>query len=127
MFRSVLPRASPRASLRACGPKAFPSNLVARPTVFIGVSKRGYASESGKRSFVPQFSACRNDFPGFPDATANSRYIGDHDLVIIGGGVAGYVAAIKAGQEGLKVCRRSFSNTTAFKQKLLHMFHSRLG
>lgn len=25
------------------------------------------------------------------------------DLVIIGGGVAGYVAAIKAGQEGLKV------------------------
>lgn len=30
------------------------------------------------------------------------------DLVIIGGGVAGYVAAIKAGQEGLKV-----SSTTA--------------
>lgn len=29
--------------------------------------------------------------------------IGEHDLVIIGGGVAGYVAAIKAGQEGLKV------------------------
>lgn len=28
---------------------------------------------------------------------------GEHDLVIIGGGVAGYVAAIKAGQEGLKV------------------------
>ncbi|EFE40097.1 MFS monosaccharide transporter, putative [Trichophyton verrucosum HKI 0517] len=29
----------------------------------------------------------------------------EHDLVIIGGGVAGYVAAIKAGQEGLKtVC-----------------------
>ena len=26
-----------------------------------------------------------------------------HDLVIIGGGVAGYVAAIKAGQEGMKV------------------------
>ncbi|KKY21626.1 putative dihydrolipoamide dehydrogenase [Phaeomoniella chlamydospora] len=26
----------------------------------------------------------------------------EHDLVIIGGGVAGYVAAIKAGQEGLK-------------------------
>lgn len=25
-------------------------------------------------------------------------------MVIIGGGVAGYVAAIKAGQEGLKVC-----------------------
>ena len=27
----------------------------------------------------------------------------EHDLVIIGGGVAGYVSAIKAGQEGLKV------------------------
>jgi succinate dehydrogenase/fumarate reductase flavoprotein subunit len=27
----------------------------------------------------------------------------ENDLVIIGGGVAGYVAAIKAGQEGLKV------------------------
>lgn len=26
-----------------------------------------------------------------------------HDLIIIGGGVGGYVAAIKAGQEGLKV------------------------
>jgi len=28
----------------------------------------------------------------------------EKDLVIIGGGVAGYVAAIKAGQAGLKVC-----------------------
>lgn len=27
----------------------------------------------------------------------------EHDLVIVGGGVAGYVAAIKAGQEGMKV------------------------
>lgn len=27
----------------------------------------------------------------------------EKDLIIIGGGVAGYVAAIKAGQEGLKV------------------------
>lgn len=27
----------------------------------------------------------------------------EKDLVIVGGGVAGYVAAIKAGQEGLKV------------------------
>lgn len=30
-------------------------------------------------------------------------FTAEHDLVIIGGGVAGYVAAIKAGQEGLKV------------------------
>ena len=29
--------------------------------------------------------------------------IAEHDLIIIGGGVAGYVAAIKAGQEGMKV------------------------
>lgn len=29
----------------------------------------------------------------------------ERDLVIIGGGVAGYVAAIKAGQEGMKVTR----------------------
>ncbi len=32
-----------------------------------------------------------------------TSYVAEHDLVIIGGGVAGYVAAIKAGQEGLKV------------------------
>lgn len=32
------------------------------------------------------------------DAPADEK-----DLVIIGGGVAGYVAAIKAGQEGMKV------------------------
>ena len=31
----------------------------------------------------------------------------EKDLVIIGGGVAGYVAAIKAGQEGLKVRPRA--------------------
>ena len=32
----------------------------------------------------------------------------EKDLIIIGGGVAGYVAAIKAGQEGLKVRHHSF-------------------
>lgn len=32
-----------------------------------------------------------------------TRCAAERDLVIIGGGVAGYVAAIKAGQEGLKV------------------------
>lgn len=32
-----------------------------------------------------------------------NELIEEKDLVIIGGGVAGYVAAIKAGQEGLKV------------------------
>ena len=40
-----------------------------------------------------------------PGAFANGRHglVEEKDLVIIGGGVAGYVAAIKAGQEGLKV------------------------
>jgi NADPH-dependent 2,4-dienoyl-CoA reductase/sulfur reductase-like enzyme len=36
----------------------------------------------------------------------------EKDLVIIGGGVAGYVAAIKAGQEGLKVRQRARKYTT---------------
>jgi pyruvate/2-oxoglutarate dehydrogenase complex dihydrolipoamide dehydrogenase (E3) component len=30
-------------------------------------------------------------------------FLEEKDLIVIGGGVAGYVAAIKAGQEGLKV------------------------
>ncbi|BCS07111.1 dihydrolipoamide dehydrogenase [Aspergillus piperis CBS 112811] len=74
MFRSLLPRATPRVALRCAGPKAVPSTFVAAPSLAsFGRTQRGYASESG-----------------------------EHDLVIIGGGVAGYVAAIKAGQEGLK-------------------------
>ncbi|KAB8067170.1 hypothetical protein BDV29DRAFT_163661, partial [Aspergillus leporis] len=72
MFRSLLPRATPRAALRTVRPQVAPSNFVTAPTLAF-LSKRGYSSESG-----------------------------EHDLVIIGGGVAGYVAAIKAGQEGLK-------------------------
>lgn len=38
------------------------------------------------------------------DGTVTNGGAEEKDLVIIGGGVAGYVAAIKAGQEGLKVC-----------------------
>ncbi|MCJ1338563.1 dihydrolipoamide dehydrogenase precursor [Bachmanniomyces sp. S44760] len=45
--------------------------------------------------------------PSFHLATRSRRAYAteaqEHDLVIIGGGVAGYVAAIKAGQEGMKV------------------------
>jgi ribulose 1,5-bisphosphate synthetase/thiazole synthase len=37
----------------------------------------------------------------------------DYDVVLIGGGVAGYVAAIKAGQEGMKV--RELSWLDAFE------------
>lgn len=36
---------------------------------------------------------------------ANCCRTEERDLVVIGGGVAGYVAAIKAGQEGMKVTR----------------------
>lgn len=52
MFRAVLPRAAPRASLRACGPKAVPSNFIATPMLWVGGSKRGYAAESGM--FLPK-------------------------------------------------------------------------
>ncbi|KAH3109293.1 D-lactate ferricytochrome c oxidoreductase [Aspergillus fumigatus] len=73
MFRSMMPRATPRAALRTSGPQTIPSSFVAAPSLSVyGRFRRGYASET------------------------------EHDVVIIGGGVAGYVAAIKAGQEGLK-------------------------
>ena len=39
----------------------------------------------------------------FADAVAEEK-----DLIVIGGGVAGYVAAIKASQEGLKVILFNF-------------------
>ncbi|KAM5465087.1 dihydrolipoamide dehydrogenase precursor [Microsporum ferrugineum] len=75
MFRTVIPR-------RACQTAWAPSQRTAATAYpafgayYLPRSRRGYATESE-----------------------------EHDLVIIGGGVAGYVAAIKAGQEGLKtVC-----------------------
>lgn len=40
-------------------------------------------------------------------AVTDWNFAEEKDLVIIGGGVAGYVAAIKAGQEGMKVGRLS--------------------
>ena len=43
----------------------------------------------------------------------------EKDLVIIGGGVAGYVAAIKAGQEGLKVRLRAKEYTQARGKNIL--------
>ncbi|CEL02849.1 hypothetical protein BJX68DRAFT_254628 [Aspergillus pseudodeflectus] len=73
MFRSLLPRTTPRAAIRSARPQPVPSHFVPATTLPILRSTRGYASESA-----------------------------EHDVVIIGGGVAGYVAAIKAGQEGLK-------------------------
>lgn len=56
----------------------------------------------------PRIRACPSDLfqPRLGD---NCRWLSgcadEKDLVIIGGGVAGYVAAIKAGQEGMKVSR----------------------
>ncbi|KAF4972721.1 hypothetical protein F66182_17741, partial [Fusarium sp. NRRL 66182] len=62
-----------RSALRTVRPQAaVPSPVVPAPSLSL-FGRRGYASQSE-----------------------------EHDLVIIGGGVAGYVAAIKAGQEGLK-------------------------
>ncbi|EME81029.1 uncharacterized protein MYCFIDRAFT_49180 [Pseudocercospora fijiensis CIRAD86] len=76
MFKAVITRAPMRAALRT----ATQSSPVFRasPSTSLLQSRisrsRGYATEAEEK-----------------------------DLVIIGGGVAGYVAAIKAGQEGLKV------------------------
>ncbi len=89
---------------KVLGPGAVPSailrQLSRRPTgafqqinsVLIRQLRRGYAAESG--TLKPLLGQSPRLLISFTE---------DRDLVIIGGGVAGYVAAIKAGQEGLKV------------------------
>jgi hypothetical protein len=76
MLKTLIPRS--RSILTSRASHAGPSNLRLLPSVQILSSqyqnRRGYASEAP-----------------------------DYDVVFIGGGVAGYVGAIKAGQEGLKV------------------------
>ena len=49
--------------------------------------------------------------PGSNDVPSYHANFGgdDYDVVFVGGGVAGYVGAIKAGQEGLKASRISES------------------
>lgn len=78
MLNPLVPRAC-RSVLRGKTPYLGPSNLRSLPTFQITYQnfhrRRGYATESS-----------------------------DYDVIFIGGGVAGYVGAIKAGQEGLKVC-----------------------
>ncbi|KAK8206552.1 dihydrolipoamide dehydrogenase precursor [Zalaria obscura] len=73
MFKHLLPKATSRPLLRPAS-----NTFRASPSTFYLVDRsqyrRGYATEAEEK-----------------------------DLVIIGGGVAGYVAAIKAGQAGLKV------------------------
>ena len=79
MLKTIVPRAG-RSLLASRAPQAGPSNLRLPPSFQIvsqsRQQRRGYASEAP-----------------------------DYDVVFIGGGVAGYVGAIKAGQEGLKVRR----------------------
>ncbi|MCJ1297356.1 dihydrolipoamide dehydrogenase precursor [Hypocenomyce scalaris] len=73
MFRALIPRATSRSVVRPLNGSS--SSAFAPPSFYlVNQSRRAYASEAE-----------------------------EHDLVIIGGGVGGYVAAIKAGQEGMKV------------------------
>jgi hypothetical protein len=62
-------------------------------------SRRGYASEASIACYVLECQNCDADL-----------YTEEKDVVIIGGDVAGYVAAIKAGQAGLKVRFPPFSS-----------------
>lgn len=73
MLRTLIPRATSRSAIN---PWSRSSINIFNPPRFLLLtrSSRGYATEAE-----------------------------EHDLVIIGGGVGGYVAAIKAGQEGMKV------------------------
>ncbi|KAL2072279.1 hypothetical protein VTL71DRAFT_11622 [Oculimacula yallundae] len=64
----------PRAAARSAFKQSSSLPTIVAPTSIARWSERGYATEAEEK-----------------------------DLVIIGGGVAGYVAAIKAGQEGMKV------------------------
>jgi NADPH-dependent 2,4-dienoyl-CoA reductase/sulfur reductase-like enzyme len=80
MLKTLVPRS--RSILAGRASHAGPSNLRSIPRVQIlsqqYQNRRGYASEAS-----------------------------DYDVVFIGGGVAGYVGAIKAGQSGLKVWNQS--------------------
>lgn len=76
MLKTLVPRTG--RSLLSKGPQFGPANLRVTPSFQIlsqnQQRSRGYASEAS-----------------------------EYDVLFIGGGVAGYVGAIKAGQEGLKV------------------------
>ncbi|EER37784.1 dihydrolipoyl dehydrogenase [Histoplasma capsulatum H143] len=78
MFRPVIPRLAAGRTVTRPFPQLqiSPTSAPLSGTYILRYSRRDYATSSD-----------------------------EHDVVIIGGGVAGYVAAIKAGQEGLKtVC-----------------------
>lgn len=72
------------------------------PVVVAPRFTRTYATESGLFANIKSwFSPSKKD----SGRLTVDVPVEEKDLVIIGGGVAGYVAAIKAGQEGLKVRR----------------------
>lgn len=69
-----------------------PAMRMVRPACLRAQFRRGYATPAGMSS--------RHTFHVQVNRLTRPE---EKDLVIIGGGVAGYVAAIKAGQAGLKV------------------------
>ena len=87
MFRSLAPRAVHRATRPVSNSTFCASNIY-----FSNRLRRGYASEAGESHWINYAAGTRANYAAE-----------DKDLVIIGGGVAGYVAAIKAGQAGMKV------------------------
>jgi len=74
MFKSIIPKTASRPLLRQAGAPSCTFRPSTSTWYLVDRARRGYATEAEEK-----------------------------DLIIIGGGVAGYVAAIKAGQAGLKV------------------------
>lgn len=64
MFRSLLPRTTPRAAVRSARP--VPSHIVPAPYFPILRSTRGYASESGKLRLFRPLRALLEKHPGLP-------------------------------------------------------------
>ena len=90
MLKTVIPRSGLRPLYRP-----YTSNVSLFQPIQLSVTarlRRTYATEVGKFSTF----AANNE-------ALLTIILEEKDLVIIGGGVAGYVAAIKAGQSGLKV------------------------
>ena len=96
MFRPIVPRLAGRTISKPLPQTTFQHSFPVSSIYVFGRSRRGYATESGRPA---QFPRAQSPLV----ATIANLNAEEHDLVIIGGGVAGYVAAIKAGQEGLKV------------------------
>lgn len=70
-------------------------------TLFPRSASRAFPSSALRESRTVPFARSRIP-PIYPAQRGYATHAEDYDVVIIGGGVGGYVAAIKAGQEGLK-------------------------